>query len=254
MDPSINEGRQFIFNLNFTKVVYLYQILKPNNATKIFGYKISHIVISSIALPMLIVSMLSPIGLYHVFSDLIVFTVYFGFVNNFLFSCYKMMNILYYSKDLWKCLDAIRSNFTSYQQYNRNIFTKWQKRFSRVIYTYATIYSIVLFIWIFSPYVFDAVAFTDINEDSPNNKTRSNIFNVYLVASGETYNKYFFIFYLIETMLSFGYVYYSILFDIVITVVCFGLSCRLEAVSDAIQSLGHAKPLTNNLSTRCLCL
>lgn len=251
MNRPKQDNIEYIFNLHLTKILGLYQILNPRDVFKIFGYNVFHVFVVLIGLPMIIISMLSPVGLYNLRNDkIITFILYFGYVNNFLFSCYKTVLILYHSKDIWKCVSVTRCDFMSYQHYNRNVLVNWQKPFVRVICTYISIYLIVFFIWTMSPCVLNIKTFKDMNLGGTNNNgIRSNIFNMYLLASGETYKNYFNIFYLIEISLCFGYLYFSILFDILTTVVCFGLSCQLESISDAIQSLGHTKPLSNNCST-----
>ncbi|XP_060835649.1 odorant receptor 46a-like [Rhopalosiphum padi] len=239
--------KQYIFNMNLARIMGLYQILTPTS-TKICGYNIYHTVIVVFGSFMLAISMLFPIGLLYLRNDIIALMYYMGCISNFVLSSYKMGNILYYSKDIWKCIDVTSFYFISYKHYDRNVFKKWQTRSIRVTYLYIVIALFAFFCWIFSPCVMNKSIITIRNIDGSYSKYRMNIFNIYLIASHETYNTYFYIFYIIEIIVSVCYVYFTIIFDVLMLLICFAISYQLETISNTIESFGYEKCTQNNIS------
>lgn len=238
--------KQYIFNMKLAKIMGLYQILTPNS-TSIFGYNIYHIVIVFFGSFMFVISMLFPIGLLYLRNDMIALMYYMGCISNFILSSYKMGNILYYSKDIWKCIDVTNFYFISYKHYDRNLFKNWQTRSIRITYIYIVIALFAFFCWIFSPCVMNKSIITIRNIDGSYSKYRMNIFNIYLIASHETYNMNFYIFYTIEIIVSVCYVYFTIIFDVLMLLICFAISYQLETISKTIKSLGYNLCIQDNI-------
>lgn len=236
------DENQYVFNLNLLKRLGVYQILNPETRN-IFGYNVYHVVSVFIALPMLVVSILCPFGLYHLLNDITAFILYFGSVNNYLFSCYKMYIIVIHSKDIWDCVDVTRRDFMSYQKYDATVFNNWQNRIVRVMYTYLCVVSLPILIWFMSPCILQNTTVSYRNLDGTYSTYRMNIINLYLIVSSETYNSYFYVFYLVELTIYVGFYFFSILFDILLGVLCFALSCQLETISDGIHSLGYGSSI-----------
>lgn len=232
------QEKQYIFNMKLARIMGLYQILIPNSFS-IFGYNIYHIITVFFVSFTFAISMLFPIGLLYLRNDIIAIMYYMGCISNFLLSCFKMVNILYHSKDIWKCIDVTSFNYISYKNYDRNVFKNWQTRSIRVTYIYIVIALFAFFCWIFSPCIMNKSVIAIRNIDGSYSKYRMNIFNLYLIASNETYNRNFYIFYVIEIIISICYVYFTIVFDVLMLLVCFAISYQLETISNTIKSLGH---------------
>ncbi|CAI6364119.1 unnamed protein product [Macrosiphum euphorbiae] len=232
------QEKQYIFNMKLARIMGLYQILIPSSFS-IFGYNIYHIITVFFVSFTFAISMLFPIGLLYLRNDIIAIMYYMGCISNFLLSCFKMVNILYHSKDIWKCIDVTSFNYISYKNYDRNVFKNWQSRSIRVTYIYIVIALFAFFCWIFSPCIMNKSVIAIRNIDGSYSKYRMNIFNLYLIASNETYNRNFYIFYVIEIIISICYVYFTIVFDVLMLLVCFAISYQLETISNTIKSLGH---------------
>ncbi|XP_016661271.2 uncharacterized protein LOC103309944 [Acyrthosiphon pisum] len=232
------QEKQYIFNMKLARIMGLYQILFPNS-TSFFGYNIYHVVTVFFVSFTFAISMLFPIGLLYLRNDIIAIMYYMGCISNFLLSCFKMVNILYHSKDIWKCIDVTSFNYILYKHYDRNVFKNWQTRSIRITYIYIVIALFAFFCWIFSPCIMNKSVIAIRNIDGSYSKYRMNIFNLYLIASNETYNKNFYIFYVIEIIISICYVYFTIVFDVLMLLVCFAISYQLETISNTIKSLGH---------------
>jgi len=224
--------------LTFLRLTGLYQILDPNTA-KMYGCNIYHIVIVIFASFTLVVSMLFPIGFIYLRNDIIALMYYVGCISNFMLCCFKVFIVLYYSKDIWKFIDVTKYYLTLYKHYNINVLKNWQTRSTRVM----SIYIIIMFIgfssWFFSPYVLNESTVTIRNIDGSYGKYRLNIFNLYLIASDETYNMYFNVFYLIEIIMNICFLYFTIVCDIIMILISFEITSRMEIICIACGSLNY---------------
>lgn len=134
----------------------------------------------------------------------------------------------------------------TYEHYKRNIFENWRKRILVVLYIYAVIYMLNFIFWNSGPHVLSNIKVKIQKLDGSYTETRLNIFNLNFFVSDDWYNEHFIIFYLIEIMIELYFIYFNVLFDILMFIMCMSLSCQLEAISDAIQSLGHKCSIDNN--------
>lgn len=242
MNPT--EDNQYVIDLKLLKYLGLYQILDPNTK-EVYGCNIYHFISIFIALPLIAVSLLCPFGLYNLLNDITASLLYFGSVNNYLFSCYKMYNIAKHAKDIWACIDVTRRDFMLYRAYNRNVFNYWQKHTLRVMYSYLCVVLPPVLIWYLSPCVFRNTTVAYKNMDGTYSKYRMNIINLYMIVSTETYNRNFYKFYFFELAIYSGFYYFSLLYDILVGMLSFALSCQLETISDGIHSLGYESQIDN---------
>lgn len=229
---------QYIFNWKLAKYMGIYQILNPETV-KIFGYNVYHVFAFFGVLCLSSISMLCPFGMVQLIKEENFFTFYLGCVINLLFSCYKMIIIAYHSKDIWDCIDVTSLNLLSYHHYDRNIFRNWRKRSIRTSYISIVSTMLAFCFWILSPIVFHNTIMTIKHDDGSSSNYRMNIFNMYIFASDVTYNKYFNTFFFIEIILAVWYFYFTIIFEVLMVMMCSALSCQLETISSRINLLGH---------------
>lgn len=246
MEPKCDE--EYIFNLKLARLVGINRILDPNT-TKLFGYNAMHIIIVFFVLFVSTSSMLCPIGLYYLTNDVTAFIFYLGCVINLLLSCYKIINVLYYSEDLWKCIEITSIKFISYKGNNMSIMKNWRLRSIRVSYICFTIVFAAWFCWSLSPCAFKKTTIKIKNLDGSYNYYRMNIFNIYLLVSDETYNNHFNIFYFIEIINGVCFFYFTIIYDILMITMCFAISCQLEAIYKSFKFLGYNCSKRKYLST-----
>jgi len=224
--------------LTFLRLMGLYQILDPNTV-KIYGYNIHHIVIMIFVSFLFVVSMLFPIGLIYLRNDITAFLYYGGCLSNFMLSCFKIFKVMYCSKDIWKFIDVTRYYLNTYKHYNINVLKNWDTRSIRAIYIYIMIWLIGFISWFSSPYILNEYTVKIRNIDGSYSNYRVNIFNIYLIASDETYNMHFYIFYIIEIIIHFCYVYSSVVSDIIIILISFEINSRMEIICIACGSLNY---------------
>lgn len=99
----IIDNDDYIFNFKLSKLIGLYQILDPST-TKFYNQNVYHILFVVFSIYMVSISTMLPIGLYYSMNDVIAFAFYMGSLEQFLFCTYRVLNVVYYSKNLWKCI------------------------------------------------------------------------------------------------------------------------------------------------------
>ncbi|VVC28588.1 Olfactory receptor, insect [Cinara cedri] len=239
MDTSRN--MKYLYSLSLVKLIGLYQILDPKNF-RIYGFNAYHVgtVLSCVYISAICVP--SPLGLYHWSNDLNAFVFYFGLVGNFVLTVFKMINIVYYSEDIRKCVEIARFGFiSSYQHYNMKIFKKWQKWLTRVSFVYVMTVSSLIVVWLISPWVLNKTMVKIKNVDGSYSEYRMNIYNMYLMVTPQMYNEHYMLFYAIEAILLVSFIYFQIVFDIILIIICSALTCQLEIICDAVQTLGYKR-------------
>ncbi|VVC28587.1 Olfactory receptor, insect [Cinara cedri] len=230
---------KYLYSLSLVKLIGLYQILDPETV-RIYGYNAYHVGIVLSCLFISAICVPSPLGLYHWSNDLNAFVFYFGCVGNFMLTVFKMINIVYYSEDIRKCIEIARFGFmSSYQHYNMEIFKKWQKWLTSVTFVYVLIVPPLIVVWLISPWVLNKTMVKIKNVEGSYSEYRMNIYNMYLMVTPQTYNEYYILLYAIEAVLQVAFIYFQIVFDIILVIICSALSCQLETICDAVQTLGH---------------
>lgn len=240
---------EYILNLKLSKLVGLYQILDPDTK-KMFGYNVYHIVVVLFSLVLFGVATFFPISMYYLTNDVMAFTFNLGCSQNLGFCSYKMILILYYSNDIWKCVEVTGLGFIAYEKYDRNIFKNCREISWRITRVYVILCVLVTVVYILDPLVFNTAMVTIKNIDGSYSNYRNNVLNTYIsLITDETYNdRYFYVFFSIDTITVISFVYCSMVFDIIMLVICCAISCHLGTISNAIGSLGHERSITTNTS------
>lgn len=235
-----------IFNLRVAKFTTLYQILNPST-TKIYGYNVYHVLIVLLMLYMFTISMSLVASLYYLTNDIIGIALCFGYIENFIYACLKMINIIYYSKYIWKYTRVANASFMTYKHYNQNIYNSWQTRLALLNKLYLIVTYVVLFAWGSTPFIFNHASLLIRRADDSVEKYRMNVYNLFMIFPAEKYNEHFMIFFSFELLTMTSYAYFTIIFDILIFTMTLALSCQLDAISDAISSIGHNKHASDNV-------
>lgn len=245
MDPT--DGQRYEINMQLVKCMGLYRILDPST-TKIFSYNAYHIAIVVLGL-LCIISIFYPICFYYLTKNVAEFSYYLGYLSNYLLSFYKIIIIVYYSDDIWKCIEIISPDSMSYKHYNKKIFEKWRRRSVNVSYVYVLIIFVILLSWYFSPYVYYKTMDSARHHDSPYSSYLMNIFNLYSLKLDQLYSERFSVLYIAETNVLVCFLYFSTTFDTFMVLMCFAMFCQLETICDGIESLVQDKRPKNNMST-----
>lgn len=245
MNPPIDEN--YVFNFRLSKFIGLYQILNPCTK-KYYNQNVYHIIIILLSVYIFSISILSPIGLYNLINDAIPFAFYMGTIEQFFFSIYKVLNIVYYSNVLWKCMINTNNKFMSCGLNNRNIFNYWQNYSAKMALIYIIMICFIILIWASCPLIFNKTIVTVRNLDGSYSIFKINIFNVYVPISDEVYNKYFTIFYIIEFIALILFITFSTIYDIFMIMICYTFVCQLEMINDGLKKLMHNKSSAGSIS------
>lgn len=242
IDYSMNTGNEekFIFNTAVAKIIGFYHLLNPETI-KYRGFNIFHIIIVAFFVfyssPIIMVMYFN--SFYYWANNPTTSLVYLLNTTNCTFLSYKMVVIIYHSENIWNCMEITRFDFLSYKFYNKSILEKWRTISIKI----TTIYSTMIFLG-FSCYILSPLLFTDSyysikNHDGSISNYRLSVFNLYSLLSSETLNKYFILFYSIEVLDSCAYGIVFILFDIILVTLCLAITCQLQMISRAFESIGH---------------
>lgn len=231
--------KNYIFDFKFVKILGLYQIL-DFKTIKMCGYNNYHIGVIILGLYVFTISMINMNFLFRLANDITAFMYYSGIFINFLLSSYKIVNIIYFSKDLWKCMvDITNCNFLSYQHYNKNVFKNWRSITILVLYIYAVLTIVAIFGWILTTVIIKATFITVRNHDGSYSKRRMSILNSFYMVPDDMYDNNFNIFFIMDVILFIGYDYFIVIFVNIITIMCFAFSSQMETICDGISSLGY---------------
>lgn len=231
--------KNYIFDLTFMKILGLYQIFNFKTI-KMSGYNNYHISIIILGLYVITISMINMNFLFWLANDITAFMYYSGIFINFLLSSYKILNIIYFSKDLWKCMvDITNCNFLSYQHYNKNLFKNWRSITILVLYIYAVLTIVAIVGWIVTTVIMKVTFITVRNHDGSYSKRRMNILNSFYMVPDNIYDNYFNIFFIMDVILFISYDYFIIIFVNIIIIMCLAFSSQTETICNGIASLGY---------------
>lgn len=248
MDPTKEED--YVFNLKLAKLIGLFQIVDPNT-TAVYGYNVYRVGIVVFVFYLLAVSSMFPLGLYHTANDVYTFIYYFGCVSNHFFCCYKVLNVLYHSGDIWKCMDVASFKSMSYRHYDKTIFDRRREFSASSSNAYVVVVTLPFLFWSVCPFVFRDTVLTIENAHGSYSKYRYNTLNLFFMVPDSTYNEHFYVYYLMETVIGTTFFYFSMLMDVLVVLMCVAISCKLDLVGDAIQSLWcKCSADNNNCSSR----
>lgn len=244
-------AKPYSIDFKFAKLMHYIQLLN-SSSTKIFGYNVYNLLNTILVSFFVITLILNLICSYRLTNDIIAFVYCAGVCINFSLSCYKFLNILYYSKAVWKFIDSISGNFLLYSHYNRNIFLDWWRHSITILYIYNIIHFIVDFLWIISPLVQNDTVLKIRHLDGSYTKHRMNIYNLFLTVSEETYNNHYNMFFLLEVIITWCFYYFSTIFDSIMIIICCELSSQLDIICDGIKSLGYLQDTLCTYGFHCL--
>jgi len=75
---------------------------------------------------------------------------------------------------------------------------------------------------------------------------RLSVMNFYLIASDETYNAHYSMFFFAEGLSTCMLVLTFIIFDILLVTLCVGICCQMQMISSAFELVGYKSPRDHN--------
>ncbi|XP_060876983.1 uncharacterized protein LOC132949888 [Metopolophium dirhodum] len=231
-----------IFNQKLAKIFGFYQILDTETVTFLGRHNVYYrIFVFLIVCECLFSAIACLNGLNYIVNNhnIIQAMVYFGFVVNALYGNYKMYIILNNSKVVWDCFSITNFDFTSYGIQGRHTLTAWRNLSIKYTNKYSIFFLTILIMYVASPVVFSDSFIIIKNHDGSSSAYRLNLLNLYLFVSEETYNTYFYVFHIFESLGMVITTLFIIIFDTIVNTLALALTGQLQMISTAFESVGH---------------
>lgn len=228
-----------IFNVKLAKYFGLYQILNPDTG-KLYGYNKFHVLSMFYVFVLLGIMFVTFVGVCgKVHRDPMSAVVPLVVIQNVVFASYKIAVVIRHSREIWNCLDVTRYDFVDQRA------SKTFKRFrSRGLHSTMVIFvagHLALFLSLVVPLYIDhmhhAHQTTEEDDYSSSASYRYNMFNLIYPVSSDTYNDWFYVFYVCELIVGVFYLQIANDFDFLLIPVCLALGAQLETIGREYRSL-----------------
>ncbi|XP_050525060.1 uncharacterized protein LOC126896380 [Daktulosphaira vitifoliae] len=231
----INKYENWIFNMRLAKFLGYYYILNPktDGSLKFYYFLVKLGIIYIVAISTCFI-----FGLYHWKNDINQFTLQLAILQNMLFAIYRFYIIMKDSEIIWDILKITNLEFLSIENYNKNILNIWRAISIKYTYLITILTFYVMIVWSLCGYVFNNSYVTAKNHDGSYSSYHLNVYNLYFFVSADTYNTYFPIFHLIETLYAFVYCLFALPADITLISVCLSVVGQLEVINDSFENVG----------------
>lgn len=227
-----------ILNMRLSKIIGLCEILHPSNS-KIFGYNISHVVVTFFLLYEIIILTLCLVGIYFWMSNMLQVVLQLTILPNFSFGCYKMFILIRKTDKIRRSTKLVCNDFMKFKHYENVFFNNFRMKSILSTYTYVIMGNFILLVWSISPIIFNTNYIILKNPNGVRHSYRLSAFNMFFPVSSETYNNYFIIFHILEVVFGFVYVIFSHIFDTLLISMCFAISSNLKTIGNAYATLGR---------------
>ncbi|XP_050433969.1 uncharacterized protein LOC126841496 isoform X4 [Adelges cooleyi] len=234
----INNVENYMFNVHLSKIVGLYQVLNPNSL-KIFGYNAFHILALCGVMYVIGISVFVLLSLYFWMHDVVQFFSQLIVLQNIIFMNYKIINVIIKSDAIWNCLAVVDFDCTAFKRYDKRMLKVWRKR--SILYTNVVAGAVYLLaaIWIVSPYILKETYVKAKHQDGTFSVFHYNVFNMYFLVTDTVYNKYFFLFHLIESSLALAIGVITVIPDIVMIMLCIAITGQLDVLMTGLKNVGY---------------
>ncbi|XP_050525057.1 uncharacterized protein LOC126896379 [Daktulosphaira vitifoliae] len=226
----VNKYENWIFNIRLAKILGYYYILNPKTERSLkyfcFIVKLGIIYVAVISTSLFF-------GLYHWKNDINQFTLQLVVFQNIIFAIYRICIIMKDSEIIWDILQITNLEFLSIKNYNKNFLNLWRDISIKFTYLIAILTFYLLLTWSASGYIFNNSYVIAKNHDGSYSNYHLNVYNVYFLVSADTYNTYFPIFHIIETLYAFIYCLFMLTSDTVLISVCLSITGQLEVINDS---------------------
>lgn len=243
-DNSSNAKRSNEYTINWTlfKLLGFYQIFEPGSP-KLFDFSIYILLNVLLVLYTTTVSVVGLYGFFNTANNLVdssikdvqpLLGITFTMLGNF-----KIILTIYNAEEIWNLLHVSHKDFLSSKGCKKNYkkLVTCGKRFARIIFPfYLSISSAATILWIITPICLNKYVIKE-EIQSENNFRKSNIINLKYPVSVETYNTFFYAFYIMEftTMI---YSFYGVVtFDLFLIVILQLISTQYDVVRSAYANL-----------------
>ncbi|KAL4090821.1 hypothetical protein QTP88_025591 [Uroleucon formosanum] len=232
-------------DLKLWKLYRFYHMLKPNN-TKIFNCNVYRLIFFIYGAIVNCMVLYSTIGFFvemdDMISDVDIFLVLFVMIN-FFFCSWRMCIILSKSNTICEVLKVSQLNFLKSKECLKHLNVLHDHRDRTIkITNYFFVFSVIVLIqWIIFP-----IMVTMFTASEVENTRLPNIMNLRFPVSTQTFNQYYFIFYLMEIAISTFPIYVIIVTDTLIMSFSLVIISQQEVLNRVFKSIGYEENLQSS--------
>ncbi|XP_050536771.1 uncharacterized protein LOC126902973 [Daktulosphaira vitifoliae] len=237
--------RSSVIHLKIMKKIGLYQYLNPNSYT-IFGYPLLQffaLIEIAVIIFVLIMSIWSLLNCVNDLSATVKFSM----------CCFGTLNIgvkMYYmygmSDKVNACMQFTCINYMKFKGHKKNLLIKGRRKIEYIINIIALYWSIAVFFWILSPVLFTKRTVI-INLNGQLQSYKYNIFNLIFLKSDKLYNKYYDIFWLIESFMMVVWCHVTIMHGVIFASTCVTINYQLKTITFSYSQLGNINKKNKNI-------
>ncbi|CAI6347113.1 unnamed protein product [Macrosiphum euphorbiae] len=233
-----------IINLKFMKITGFYQLIRPSDGLKLFNvniYMIAFIVHIFILILALIIGLYSTYFCINDVNQIFNYSI-MNFSNTFaIFKCYF---IIKNAKTIWNFTHMMSTNFISFKNHTKELYKIGRTKSSTLMIISIGLWSSTVLYW--SLYaILNSNSYLKIETEGGIFSYRSNTIGLIYPVTDTFFNKYFYVFFIIETIFLMFWAEIMWVFDILIISVCICIEYQLKTIADSYSSLG----LNHNEST-----
>ncbi|XP_025207395.1 uncharacterized protein LOC112603161 [Melanaphis sacchari] len=225
-------------NLKILKQYGFYQIFDPDSK-KVFGWNMYRL--SFIALTVIIQCLVGfgNCGFFFELEDTInnidVFLIIFSSSFNYL-NLWKIIILLFNKNNILDLLDVTYLNFFKSKQCHNNveILYKHRNRTLKCTKLYYNFCTLVIIQWVFYPIIINSFI-----ANKNDNRRLENVINRPYPITVNTYNRYFVLFYIIETVIGIKSVYSLLMIDILLLSIGWAITVQYEVLAAAFKNIRH---------------
>lgn len=233
------DEEKLLFNVKLAKYIGLFHILDRKNGTY-HGINVHKIIVNFLTFYVVLMTLILGInGVYFWTDNTTTALIYLATSVNSIFPWLNILLLVYNSEEVLNCLKIVRFDFISYKHSKKCLLEFWRNRSLWVTNTFVFSCLIALIFYPLCPLLLTNTLKTLHFQDGSIGNFRLNVFNMYFLISDETYNKYYNVFHIIETVLLVILSMSIQIFDTVLITICYAFSCQLQIINEALKSLGH---------------
>jgi len=233
------QNEHSIVNLQFMKITGFYQLLKSSESLKIFNiniYKTAFIVQISI---LFVTTIMAFYSIYAFINDVNQIFNYTIILLATYYAIFKYYFIIKNSKTIWNFMHNMMSTkLLCYKGHTQKIYKNGRNRSSTLILISFGLWSNIALFWSLSA-ILSNDSYLKLKYDDGVYNYRSNALGLVYPVTDTFYNKYFLVFYILETIMLLFWGQMMWVFDILMISVCISIEHHLKTIADSYSLLGH---------------
>lgn len=243
---TLEETQEAAFNLALCKKIGLCHIFDPNNP-KIVNYhvyRLTYVIISVIVLCINVCGILGLLtNMEDVINDIDLILIICVETYDFL-SVLKVIICMHYANGIWYLLGNTCVHFFTSEQCitHINVLQLYRKRSIQITNLIFGLYVMTGIMSLVSPLVLNALYMATFKAEE---QRYENIFNLRFPVTINTYNDYYYIYYLFESLLVLFMLHTTSIIDILLISISYGLIAEYEVLARAFENIGHEEEHQN---------